>query len=229
MKKYYLHNGTEQEGPFSVEELKAKNISRQTPVWHEGLTDWVNAETILELKDIFTAAPPPYVASTPPPVQKISPDIQSTSIERNDRARGMRVIFIGLAIIALAVVGYYFVDGAAYNASSESYQEKVMSVEEVERSQPVNFLVADGKYNENLWGDKLKVHGTITNKATVATYKDAVVRITYYSKTKTELGSKEYTIYETFPPNTTSNFELKIDNFTDVNSINWDVVSAVAK
>lgn len=113
-------------------------------------------------------------------------------------------------------------------SSSGSYQEKVMSVEEIERSQPTTFLTADGTYNENFWGDKLKVHGKITNSATVASYKDAVVRVTYYSKTKTELGSKEYTIYEVFSPHSTKTFELKIDNYKDVNSIGWDVISAVA-
>jgi hypothetical protein len=114
------------------------------------------------------------------------------------------------------------------NSSGSSYQEKVMSVEEIERSQPTNFLTADGTYNENLWGNKLKVHGTIKNSATVASYKDAVVRVTYYSKTNTELGSKEYTIYEVFSPHSTKNFELKIDNYQEVNSIGWDVISAVA-
>lgn len=36
------------------------------------------------------------------------------------------------------------------------------------------------------FGDK-KVYGIIKNTATVATYKNAVVKVTYYSKTKTEL------------------------------------------
>ncbi|MDQ3111368.1 MAG: hypothetical protein M3R17_15890 [Bacteroidota bacterium] len=108
----------------------------------------------------------------------------------------------------------------------QSYQEKVMSVQEIENSQPVNFLTADGTYNSNFWGDKLKVHGSITNSATVATYKDAVIKVTYYSKTKTVLGSNEYTVYDFFPPNTKKSFELKIDNYKDVKSIGWDVVSA---
>ena len=83
-------------------------------------------------------------------------------------------------------------------------------------------------YNENFWGDKIKVHGVVKNKATVATYKDAVVRVTYYSKTKTELGNKEYTIYEVFPPNSEVKFELKIENYKDVSTIGWDVIQAKA-
>ena len=111
---------------------------------------------------------------------------------------------------------------------SQTYQEKVMTVEEIERSQPTNFLTAEGNYNENFWGDKIKVHGVIKNKATVATYKDAVVRITYYSKTKTEIGSKDYTIYDIFPPHSEVKFELKINNYKDVKTIGWEVIQATA-
>jgi hypothetical protein len=57
-------------------------------------------------------------------------------------------------------------------------------------------------------------------------YKDVVIRVTFYSKTETSLGSKEYTIYETFPPNNTKKVSLKIDNYKDVNSLGWEVVDA---
>jgi len=75
-------------------------------------------------------------------------------------------------------------------------------------------------------GNQKKVSGKITNKATAVTFKDAVVRVTYFSKTKTALGSKDYIIYELFPPNTIKKFELKIDNFKNVNSIDLNVVKA---
>jgi hypothetical protein len=134
-----------------------------------------------------------------------------------------------LILIALTLFSNCKPGSSSGGISSESsYKEKVMSVEEIESSQPTSFLTADGTYGKNFWGDKLKVHGKITNAATVATYKDAVVRVTYYTKTKTELGSKNYTIYDFFPPHSTKTFELKIDNYQDVNSIGWDVVSAVA-
>ncbi len=111
----------------------------------------------------------------------------------------------------------------------ESYNEKVMSVEETEISQPTNFLRAGGNYNKNLIGTKLKVHGTITNSASVATFKDAVVQITFYSATQTELFNKNYTIYDYFPPHSTVEFELKTENYRDVESIGWEVVSATSK
>lgn len=110
----------------------------------------------------------------------------------------------------------------------KSPEELKMELKQQEQSAPTTYLSADGTYKENFWGDKLKINCTITNKATVATYKDAVVRVTYYSKTKTELGNKDYTIYEMFAPNSSKTVEMKIDNYKDVNSIGWDVISATA-
>jgi hypothetical protein len=113
--------------------------------------------------------------------------------------------------------------------TEESYNQKVISVEETELSQPTTFLKADGNYNKNLIGTKIKLHGTITNSASVATFKDAVVQITFYSATQTELFNKNYTIYNYFPPHSTVEFELKTENYKDVESIGVAVVGAVAK
>jgi hypothetical protein len=132
-----------------------------------------------------------------------------------------------LAIVLIViVVGFILI--ANLNNSGSSYQEKIMTVEEIELSQPTSFLFADGNYRENFWGDKFKVSCTITNKATVATYKDAIVRVTYYSKTKTVLGSNDYTIYEVFSPTSTKTVQLTIENYKDVESIGWEVISAIS-
>lgn len=192
--------------------------------------DALTAERLQAIANRFTSS-----MQTTTQQQTVSPQPQpqttlQTQTPKKKRSVGKTILIIVIVLIIL-IGGLVFLNeinrgGNGYG--SGSYQEKVMTVEEIERSQPTNFLTASGYYNENFWGDKLKVHGTITNSATVASYKDAVVRITYYSKTKTELGSKDYTIYEVFPPHSTKNFELKIDNYKDVNSIGWDVVSAVA-
>ena len=127
---------------------------------------------------------------------------------------------IGFLIIATGLF-------ACGNNNSSTYQQKVQSVEEIERAQSTNFLHASGTFNSTLFGNNLKVHGVIKNRATVATYKDAVVKITYYSKTNTALGSKNYTIYDFFPPNTEKTFELKIDNYQNVSTIGLDVIKAI--
>ena len=60
MKKYFLHNGTESSGPFDLEELKAKRITKTSPVWFEGMENWKTAGEIPELKTIFVLVPPPF-------------------------------------------------------------------------------------------------------------------------------------------------------------------------
>lgn len=73
MKKYFLHIGTENSGPFDLEELKIKRISKKTPVWFEGLENWKYAEDIEELNSVFLVVPPPiasFQAKQFPPIQK---------------------------------------------------------------------------------------------------------------------------------------------------------------
>lgn len=232
MKKYYLHNGTEQIGPFSLEDLATKNITKDTEIWYEGLTDWTKAEKLDELEGVFKLISPPPIkkreTSTPSPINKMS------SNEKIKKTTSWKSIFIKSAIACILIFGGMAIysslqnSGSSYDESysANSYEEQKMTVAEIERLQPTKFLSADGTYRENFLGNKLKVNGTITNSATVVSYKDAIVRVTYYSKTKTNLGSEDYTIWEEFPPNQTKNFKLKIKNYNNVNSIGWEVINA---
>lgn len=236
MRMYFIHDGTKQEGPYSLDELKTKNITRQTPIWFEGIDEWTIAENIEELKSIFTSVPPPFTKVISPVNIKEDSTKQEKGIKpKKKKGKIYLYTFIISLVVFLIFVAIYAINNnnskgnsRFSDASSETYEEKKMTVEEIERSQPTKFLSAEGSFNENFWGDKIKVHGIVINSATVATYKDAVVEVTYYSKTMTDLGSNQYTIYENFPPNSKTNFELKIDNFKNVNSIGLEVVDATA-
>jgi hypothetical protein len=46
MKKYYLHNGQDNIGPFNKEQLKDQKINKDTPVWSEEMNDWKKAGEI---------------------------------------------------------------------------------------------------------------------------------------------------------------------------------------
>jgi len=59
MNEYYIHLNT-QEGPFTIEELRAKNLAASTPIWYEGLNDWSTVGQIPELRSIVKATPPPF-------------------------------------------------------------------------------------------------------------------------------------------------------------------------
>ena len=223
MREYFLHNGNEQEGPFTIDELKNKNITKQTSIWYDGIAEWTIAGNIEELNVLFKTLPPEFKPSA-----NVRPATQSLENKAPKRKGKTTLKLVG--ILALLVIVLIIIASASNNSDpvDETYVEKVMSIEEVEKSEAQNFLAASGNYNENFWGTKLNVHGLIKNNATVATYKDAVVKVTYYSKTKTVLGSKEYTIYEVFAPHSEKPFELKIENYKDVKSIGWEVITATA-
>lgn len=109
----------------------------------------------------------------------------------------------------------------------KSPEELRMELMLIEQSRPSDYLSVTANYRENFWGDKFIITCTIINKASVAKYKDAIMRVIYYSKTETILGSKDYTIYELFSPNSSKTIELTVDNYQNVNSIGVKIIKAL--
>ena len=63
MKKYYLHDTEKVIGPYDREELRFRNIKKDTPVWYEGLAEWTTVEKEPELKDLLDHTKPPPFSS----------------------------------------------------------------------------------------------------------------------------------------------------------------------
>ena len=59
MKKYHYTDGITSFGPFTLEELSERNITKETKVWFQGLGEWKPAGEIPELAGILKLAPPP--------------------------------------------------------------------------------------------------------------------------------------------------------------------------
>ena len=55
---YYADSNNIQQGPFDLDELKQKPITRNTLVWHSGLDQWTLASGVKELEDFFANTPP---------------------------------------------------------------------------------------------------------------------------------------------------------------------------
>lgn len=51
---YYIVVEGKQQGPFTQEELRQCNLTTETYIWREGLTNWVKAGTLPELTGILT-------------------------------------------------------------------------------------------------------------------------------------------------------------------------------
>lgn len=109
--------------------------------------------------------------------------------------------------------------------SMASYSEKVESVEDVERANPSRFISVTYNTRENLIGE-LVINGTVSNEATVASYKDLVLRVSYYSKTESLLAEEEFTIYEYFGPGKSTSFKKKLPYYRNTRSVDLSFVSA---
>ena len=105
MKKYYLHNGTESSGPFAIEELKAKNIVKASPVWFEGMLHWKTAGEIPELTSLFMVTPPPIAPFLFPPSQPIVEKIREP---RKILGLSKSSFFTALGFLLLVVATFAF-------------------------------------------------------------------------------------------------------------------------
>ena len=111
------------------------------------------------------------------------------------------------------------------SGSSENYQDTKMSLEEQERQNPTSCLSVDGTYRKNLIGEWV-IEGEISNTATLATYKDVVLEINYYSKTKTHLGTEKEAIYEYFPAGQAKKFKIKSFGYKGASAIGLNIINA---
>lgn len=58
MGKYFYTDGKEKYGPYSKEELRDQNISRDTKVWCYGMEKWTELSQIPDLGDMLNSIPP---------------------------------------------------------------------------------------------------------------------------------------------------------------------------
>lgn len=231
MKVYYLHDGDNQAGPFDIDQLKSKNIGKNTPVWRDGLDEWTTAGDLQELSSIFNSATPPPLPKKYMPDQQNATNSNLSSANSSATRKSVFIPIITTVLVilsAIAAIVYIKLGGGNSSYGGESYHEKIMTVEEIEKSRPSQFLNVVGTYRKNIWGDKIIIEGRVTNNATVASYKDVEVHVVYYSQTETELSSENYVIYDYFTPRSTKTFKLKVNRVRACEKVSLKVVGAKA-
>lgn len=77
-----------------------------------------------------------------------------------------------------------------------------------EQSAPEQYLQVSGTHRRNFI-NQLVLEGDIANTATLAHYKDPVLLVTWFSKTGTELGTKQYPVYELVKAQGSAHYKLK--------------------
>jgi len=109
MKKYFYSDGVNKIGPFSLEELKEQNLTRETKVWFYGLDNWTTLSEIEELKSVTESIPPPLKKTTLTSV-KTTDSINQGNIKDGNktknktRTKGRNIIVVLLVIIPLLLL-----------------------------------------------------------------------------------------------------------------------------
>ncbi len=110
MRKYFIHNGQSEIGPFDFEQLKTMQLKNETPIWYEGLQNWTTANNIEELKSILNSNvyPPKFENFTQ---QNSNPPIFSKPVYENNqnfppkKKKTLRNILIGVGVLAVLFFG----------------------------------------------------------------------------------------------------------------------------
>lgn len=64
--EYYYTDGTTNYGPFTLDQIKEKNLTAETKIWYSGLSGWMAASELPEFADRFGTESQPV--QTPPPI-----------------------------------------------------------------------------------------------------------------------------------------------------------------
>lgn len=219
---YFIYDGQVQAGPFSFDELKIKSIQLSTPIWREGLTEWVAASQLEELQGMFAPTPPVYLPNTLPPKYQIS-TAPLSGTEKTGYKIGKSLGIGGVLLLILLLFLYFHNQSVNKDVSSNMPH---ISYTDPEHENPSGFLATGGTYKTNFWGNKEDIAGTITNKATHTNYKDVHIKVEFYSQTKSVVLSQEYIIYQYVPYGSTQNFSLNIAKPAAAASLGLGVVSA---
>jgi len=242
MSNYFLHDGSNQKGPFTLEELIKQGIDKNSNVWKEGSPDWVKAGELEELSDHFRKIPPPLYKAEPTAFPQEEEEVKKKS--------KLPYIIVLIAIVA-GIAGYFIwkQNNPTYEPDTPTGDESNISIpqsqqqpepvrektpEELkaelavkEQSSPTAYLSLNGTYRKNFIGETV-LEGTIRNTATAAIFKDIEVKAGFLAPSGTVLEEKTFTVYVMLGPSQSTPFKVKVTAPKQTESVSMNVVNALA-
>ena len=118
--------------------------------------------------------------------------------------------YIAFLILAASVVLFSCSSDTTTKAKTEkeSYQLTKDELLKKEQKKPQDFITVTGYNKKNILGQTV-VKGTLVNKASVATFKDVDIKLSFYSKTQALLETDNETEYMTLGPGESKDFKTK--------------------
>lgn len=97
MRTYYINSGSENTGPFTLEELKNLQINKNTLVWYEGMDEWKHAVDLVEFAPFFTVVTPSKKQST------TTPKKDTTKMEQTFFGLKKSYFFLALGFLVIMI------------------------------------------------------------------------------------------------------------------------------
>jgi hypothetical protein len=135
------------------------------------------------------------------------------------------VLFIANCLLLVAISSCGGSDVKTGSGKKDKYEETKENLAETEKKNPVRFLSVSSHDKKNLIGQTV-IKGTLKNKATVASYKDVEVELSFFSKTGALLEKDIEVIYETVAAGKETDFKTKYFAPKGTDSVVLKVVSA---
>lgn len=107
----------------------------------------------------------------------------------------------------------------------DKYEQTKETLGETEKKNPKRFLSVDGYKRKNLIRETV-IKGTITNKATVASFKDIDVELSFYSETGALLLKDHEVVYKVVGPNSSEDFKYKTYAPKGTDSVSMTIAGA---
>ena len=157
--EFFIIMNDQQQGPFTLEQMSNLSIMADTPVWHEGLSDWTTADNVPELSHLVAYAPrvdganasaprntattsqPP--AWTPRPATSAAPEYSSAvdydTPAFNKPRKSRTALWVTLAVVALLAIIL-----AATNPNKEDHCRAVTKVSHTWANETIEDLGGTG-------------------------------------------------------------------------------------
>jgi len=187
MKKYYLHNGQENIGPFDKEQLKEQKINKDTPVWSEDMNDWKKAGEVDELKIILLTIPPPIK------------NLQKSEYEKPRKRNVTKYLLIGVFLIAFVAFGSTII--SEYKSSNQDTSIPLDdSIQRQTRNNITSLIqVSTNQYSIDAFGGISNLDVIVTNNTDYTI--DRITIAIEYIKKNNGIYKIEYLTFNNIPAN----------------------------
>ncbi len=113
------------------------------------------------------------------------------------------------------------------NESTDKYKTSKLTIQDMERKNPIRFLNVSENDKHNIIGQTV-IKGKISSTATLISYKDVAIKISFLSKTGALLEEDEEVIYEVVKPGNHIDFKSKYFAPKGTAQINMKITTAKA-